>query len=563
MQTDQPISTTLLSFKAYWAAAVCFSAAANLLLLVTPIYMLQIYDRVLTSGSFDTLILISLMAAVLLFVFAAAETGRRRVFAMIGRALGDQLNTPLFHAGLKTRGASLEDAAGRLARLQGFFVNGQVAPLFDAPFTPFFILVIFFIHPVLGALGLAGVMLLLWLAVVTELSAHGRQQRAQKRERLANAFLSGSARQSSAIISMGMASKIETRWRRLRAAAMNATLASTARTAFLSSLTKSVRQILQVASLGLGAVLVLNQQISAGAIIAASIILGRALAPIDQIVASWRQIVDVRTSWRALSKQLRAAPAQPDQVTAPPRPAPSLSFEKLAIAPPRAEEALVSLPDLTLQRGEMLFVAGPSGGGKTSLLQTLAGVRKPFSGASRLGGRSIHDWAPEDRGLHVGYLPQNVELLPGSVIENIARFADDAPDKAFEAASTAGCDKIILGLADGYDTIIGAGGAYLSAGQRQLIGIARAVYGDPALVLLDEPTANADARAVNAVAKLLDALKRKDAVIVVASHDLRLLPVATHVLTLQAGKAALSTQTEYAEHLARAAKAVNLERLAG
>lgn len=563
MQINNPVKRTLLSLKAYWITAILFSVAVNMLLLVTPVYMLQIYDRVLTSGSLDTLILLSIMAAVLLAVFAAAESGRRRVFALIGDAFGERLNKPVFRAGLATGGRTLETDVGHLARVQSFFVNGLIAPLFDAPFVPLFILLIFFIHPALGALSLVGALILIALAVATELSSQGRQARARQCETKSNNFLSGLVRQSNAIFSMGMASRMEARWRKLRHAAMEETLASSGRTGFLSSVTKSVRQTLQVASLGLGAFLVLNQQVSAGAIIAVSIIMGRALAPIDQLVGSWRQIVDVRAAWQSLATQLKDMSLDPTEPTLLPRPDARLDIDKLDVACPGSEEALFSPPELSLAGGEILYVAGPSGGGKTSFLQTVSGLRRPLNGAVLLGGRSIHDWDTDDRGRHIGYLPQNVELLPGSVIDNISRFAGAEPEKAFAAAEAAGCHETVLRLTDGYDTVIGAGGAYLSAGQRQLIGVARAIYDNPALVLFDEPTANIDARSIGAVLTLLAELKRKGTVVIVATHDLRLLQAASHVLTLQAGKAVLNTQPEYAERLSRAAKAISMERKTG
>ena len=563
MQTENPVKQTLRSLRAFWVAAMMFSVAVNLLLLVTPIYMLQVYDRILTSGSLDTLILLSLMAGALLLVFAAAESGRRRVFSLIGGAFGSRLNRPLFQVGLRTGGPALEMGVGHLSRLQGFFVNGLIAPIFDAPFTPLFILLIFFIHPALGALSLFGAIVLIALAVATELSSRGCQARARQCETRANAFLSGLVRQANAIISMGMVSKTETRWRKLKAAALKETLRSSGRTGFLSSLTKSVRQILQVSALGLGALLVLKQEISPGAIIAVAIIMGRALAPIDQLVGSWRQIVDVRAAWQALCAQLNGISLKQDKATDLPRPKPQLCFNDLAIACPGSEDPLFKTPPITLEGGSVLLVAGPSGGGKTSFLQTVSGVRKPLQGAVQLGGRSIHDWRPDDRGRYMGYLPQNIELLPGTAVDNISRFSDgDEPEKVFKAAMAAGAHPTILSLKDGYDTVIGSGGAYLSAGQRQLIGVARAVYGDPTLVLFDEPTANMDAPSLATLLTLLKELKRAGAIVIVATHDLRLLPAADRVLTLQAGKAILSDQSDYAARLSRAAKAVSMQRMA-
>lgn len=563
MQQDL-IKKTTLALRPYWLAAIFFSVVVNALLLVAPIYMLQIYDRVLTSGSFDTLLVLSLLAVALLLVFAAAEGGRRRVFSLIGREISRQLNSAIFHAGLTAEqgGRNLGIAFSHLARIQGFFFNGGVQPFFDAPFTPFFILVIFLIHPALGVFSVVGAVILLSLAVVTELASRGPQEEARRREEKSNTFLSGLIQQYNAIIGMGMTTLAENRWRRLKDNSTDATLHSSSIVSFLSSLTKSVRQILQVGSLGLGAYFVLLQEISPGAIIAVSIILGRALAPIDQTVAAWRQIVDVRTSLHGLRDLLGDAPGAQEAPLALPRPEGKLHVDQLAVACPGREKPLFTLADLHLKAGQTLLVIGASGGGKTSCLQTLSGVWKPFAGAVRLGGRSIHDWSPSDRGQYIGYLPHSTELLPGTVAENIARFTETENEKVFEAARIAGCHDTILGLKDGYDTMVGPGGAYLSAGQKQLIGLARAVFDCPAAIFLDEPTANLDVGSVNFFQILLQDLKRKGVITVIATHDFRLLSAADYVLTLQGGKAVLNTQSDCIEHMPANVKNIALKRSA-
>ncbi len=545
------IKQTFLGLRPYWMTATFFSIVVNALLLVAPIYMLQIYDRVLTSGSFETLFVLSFLAVALLFVFAAAEGGRRRVFSLIGQEISRKLNSVIFRAGLTAEhgGRNLGGAFSHLSRIQGFFFNGGIQPFFDAPFVPLFILVIFLIHPALGVFGVAGAVILLGLAIITELASRGAQEEARRREETSNSFLSGLIQQYNAIVSMGMTRLVENRWRQLKDRSTDATLQSSNIVGSLSSLTKSVRQILQVGSLGLGAYFVLVQEISPGAIIAVSIILGRALAPIDQTVAAWRQIVDVRTSLHALRDLLDNAPSPEDEPLALPRPEAELHVNQLAVACPGKKKPLFTQAHLQLNAGQTLLVIGASGGGKTSYLQTLSGVWSPLTGAVRLGGRSIHDWSPCDRGRYIGYLPQNTELLPGSIAENIARFAETENEKVFEAAHTAGCHNVILGLKDGYDTVVGPAGAYLSAGQKQLIGLARTVFDDPAAIFLDEPTANLDAASVKFFQILLQDLKRKGAITVIATHDFRLLSAADYVLTLRDGKAILNTQSDCVEHM--------------
>lgn len=534
--------------RRYWFVAAGFSLAINLLLLVSPLYMLQIYDRVLTSGSRETLTVLTLLAMSLLALYAAAEGGRRRVLALAGRRLGDDLGRDVFRGGAHADGgsATLEKSVSDLSRVQGFLITGQVQPLFDVPFVPLFLGATFLIHPLIGTLSLVGALVLLGVAVVTERTSRKALLVANANELAANAFLSGIARQFSAIIGMGMHSRVEDRWQALRVRGVSGTVGAVNRSAFLAAGAKSIRQMLQVAVLGLGAWLALRQQVSAGAIVAGSILMGRALAPIDQAVGLWPHIVSVRSAWQGLTTHLGAAAPHPDAMVALPRPAANLAVEALDVGLATAETPVISNLSLRIMPGAVLGIVGQSGGGKTSLLQTLSGAWPPRGGRVLLDGRSVHAWRAEDRGQHVGYLPQRVDLLPGTIFDNIARFGAAEPDAVFAAARAAGCHEMILGLADGYDAVIQTeGGTYLSAGQMQLVGLARAVFGQPAIVFLDEPSANLDARSVGAVARLLQSLKRANAAVLVATHDPRVIQSADHVLELGGGRGRASSRADY------------------
>ena len=548
-------ATVRTARRALWVLAG-FTVALNLLMLVAPMYMLQVYDRVLTSSSVDTLIVLTVIAVFLLSTYAAADAGRKRVLANLGQFLGEALDKATLRKGLtdpKAPPASILENVGNLSRVQSFFINGTIAPLLDAPFVPFFLIILFLVHPLLGGIGLAGAIILFLLALLTDSSSRKTIEEAAKKEATAQSMLAHTSRQRAAIVSMGMSEKAISRWQEKRHAAIDESLRAVNVSSYLSSTTRSLRQILQVAILGGGAWLALDQQISAGAIIAGSIIMGRALAPIDQAVAIWRQVIKTRQSWKALKAYLgqeETAQDTDNAVTKMPRPDPVLRLEDFSVSIPGAKKPLLPQLSFELPRGSIVALLGPSGSGKTSLMQTLAGAWEPSNGTARLGSRDIHTWDADDRGRYVGYLPQHVELLTGTVFENIARFTDAEPEAVFTAARVAGCHDLILSLPNGYDTMIGETGTHLSAGQRQSVGLARAFFGNPALLLLDEPTAHLDAAMTGVLLSRfaqLSKVPQKDRIstFLVATHDVRLINAADQVLVIQNSKVGLMARDEY------------------
>jgi len=531
-----------------------FSVVVNLLMLVTPLYMLQVYDRVLTSSSMDTLTLISVLAIGLLITMVFADAARRKVLAIAADFLHKRYGRGLFTASMAKPNATktLHKDLADLATVQSFFSNGLILPFFDLPFTPFFILIMFVIHPMIGWLGVVGGLVLLMIAILAEITTREHVKTAQGAESGAQHFATGLARQQSAIVSMGMADVAFRAWAQQKEFASKLHLQGAGSSSVYSSTTRGLRLILQVGALGIGAWLVLQQQASPGVIIAASILLGRALAPIDQSVGMWRQIIRTRQAWGDLNERYHSPEAQVSQATPMPRPDAKLHFENLEIACPGAEKPLLPKFNLTIGKGAMIALIGGNGCGKTSLLQTAAGAWPVMGGAVHLGGRDLHRWDMVDRGRYVGYLPQDSELLLGSVAQNISRFTNAPTEEVIAIAREVGCHEMIMSLPDGYDTVVGPGGIHLSAGQKQIIGITRALFGSPALLLLDEPTANLDKATVMKLKVALKLAKDAGTVTLMATHDMRLVELSDQVILLSRDSLKMLKSVDYFSTLRKA-----------
>lgn len=539
---EKPMSTSRWVFgfiartPKHAAGILAFSLAVNLLLLVSPLYMLQIYDRILSSGSIDTLIWLSLIAVFLLAIYAAAEAGRRRLIALAGKVIEQKFAKRIF-----VRFERGDDPTPRLptdiiglTRLQALLQGGAMLAFFDLAFTPLFIGLLYLLDPLLGHIGLAGAVIVFAVACVSERSTRDKAQQAASSSATAQSFAEGMARQRSAMVAMGLTERLFEKWSETREQASDDGLSASKGEGTFSSVSRSLRQVLQVLILGVGAALALSQQISPGGIVAGSVIMSRALAPIDQIVGAWRTLVVARSAWGELIA--RFDDGYDDTAYTPmPKPKAELSLDRLAVGTPGTDLALIRPFSYTAEASTMVALTGPNGSGKTTLLQTLAGAWPVLEGRIRLGGRDIHQWPSEDRGRHVGYVPQDVELVPGTIAENIARFEQDRHDEVFAAARSIDAHEMIVGLPQGYDTLIGPGGIHLSAGQRQLIGLARAFFGNPSLLLLDEPTANLDG---DTRVRIIDAIQARAAagtIIVASTHDHDLIEQMTIVLMIRNG----------------------------
>jgi PrtD family type I secretion system ABC transporter len=513
-----------------------FSLAINLLLLVAPLYMLQVYDRVLTSGSLDTLIWLTVIAVFLLSVYGAAEAGRRRLSAVAGQ----QLEQTYAERAFRRFGSKLDEPGalprdlGNAARLAGPLSSGTILAFCDLPFSPLFMIVLAMIHPILGILGLAGGAAVFALAVAAEAATRDPSERTSAVQAQASRYVEGLARQRSALIAMGLVERARDLWAGLRQSGAAIATDASRKESLFTAISRAARQILQIIMLCAGAWLALEQQISPGGIVASSIVLSRALAPVDLIVGSWRGLVQARTAWRESNERMGELATEAPFLPLP-RPAAQLSLDRVAARLPGNEVDLIRPFSAEIAGGSLIALTGNNGSGKTTLLQTLAGAWPIAGGVAMLGGRSIHAWPDSDRGQYVGYLPQDVELLPATIAQNIARLNAAPPEAIIAAAEAAGAHQTILGLPDGYETLIGPGGAHLSAGQRQAIGLARVLFGDPVLMLLDEPSAHLDeAAAASAIASIKGQAAR-GAIVLVATHDPRLLTHATQIYTIAHG----------------------------
>jgi PrtD family type I secretion system ABC transporter len=505
------------------ASAVLFSIFVNLLMLISPLFMLQVYDRVLSSRSEETLVALFALVAGLFLLMALLDYARARVIARIGAQLQENLEIRVFGATMKQalhpkdKGAA-SNALRDLDSLQAFYSGPGFLALMDLPWTPVFLGAIFIFHPYLGWLAVAGGGFIVSLTVANQLITHRTVRESQISSERAHTF-AGEARMGVEIVrSQGMFGAVVERLTLKRAVARSQSLFASDWTGSFSSLIKSGRLFLQSAMLALGAYLVLQGEMTAGAMIAGSLLLGRALAPVEQIMGQWPILQRARSGRKALANLLAMSPIVKPR-TKLPVPKAALSVSGLMIIPPGGKKPTLRNVAFTLEAGKALGVIGRSGSGKSTLARALLGLWPPTAGEVRLGGATLDQYEPDDLGLHIGYLPQSLTLFSGTIAENIARMATQPDAKmVVAAAKQANAHDLILGLADGYDTVIDDNGSQLSGGQRQRIALARALYGDPVLLILDEPNSALDAEGSNALNASIQRIKAAGKSVVIMTH---------------------------------------------
>lgn len=510
-----------------------FSLFVNLLMLTSSIYMLQVYDRVLASRSTATLLFLTLFAVVCLITLAALEVVRSRLLVRMGTRFDAHLAGPVFRRTLSTGrdGQALRD----VDTLRSFLTSSQILSLLDAPWVPIYVGLIYVLHPMLGHVALVGAIILFGLGLWNERITRQPLSEAGKSLAASAQFAEVSARNAEAIRAMGMLPGLSAIWRKHHDLGLGLQGIASDRGADVSAIAKSTRFVLQIAILGAGAWLVIAEETTAGVMIAASIIMGRGLAPVESAIGGWKAFLHARQAHARLLADYGDMTEATDAMPLPP-PRGDLVFEGVAGGPPNARKATVRELNFRLAAGTCLGITGPSGAGKSSVARLAVGVWRPLAGVVRLDGVNIADWAREDVGPHIGYLPQDIELFPGTVADNIARFGEADPQKVVEAAQLAGAHTIILELPQGYDSQIGPGGINLSGGQRQRVALARAFYGKPALIVLDEPTSNLDAEGENAVRQAMDTLRTSGHTLIVIAHRPAVLGGTDQLMVIQRGQ---------------------------
>ncbi|MDP2699344.1 type I secretion system permease/ATPase [Thalassospira sp.] len=539
------LAQALRAVRGAFLSVGVLSGIANLLMLTGPLFMLQVYDRVLASRSLPTLTALIVLVAVLYVFLGAVDALRARMLVRIGWRVDEQLGANALAATLDQAlkpGGETARPLHDLDQIRQFLGGAGPMAICDMPWMPLFVGIIFAFHPWLGVMALAGGVILVVLTLISEMATRKQVEAMNGQAARRSTLIEAGRRNAEAIRAMGMTGAFTRRWAQLhqdyltdnnRVGDVNSTF-----TAYI----KVIRLAMQSGVLALGAWLAIMQEVSPGAMIAASILTARALAPVEQAIGNWRGFIAARQSHHRLEKILGVAARKDDPMPLP-APVQKLEVANLAVRAPGVSggqnngRILVRIADVRLRAGDGLGVIGPSGSGKSTFGRALVGIGSLQSGTIRLDGAELHHWDPDRLGRHIGYLPQDVELFDDSVAANIARLDPDAPaDAVVDAARQAGVHDMILGLPDGYDTRIGVGGATLSGGQRQRIGLARALYGDPFLIVLDEPNASLDAEGEHALTHAIAGARRRGAIVVLIAHRPAVLAAVNLAMVIQDGR---------------------------
>ena len=535
------LAETLWRFRSAFAGVAAFSALINLLMLTGPLFMLQVYDRVLPSRSVPTLVALMVLMAALYAFQAMLEGIRARVLVRLGYYLDEAMSQRLYNAvvrlplKLKSRGDGSEHLQD-IDHIRGFFASGGPSALADLPWVPVYLAVCFLFHPSIGVAAVVGGGVLAVIAICAEFYTRAPSKAAAHHQAKRNSLLEASRRNAEVVRAMGMAPGLGERWALSNTEHLSAQRRASDVSGGLGALSRALRMLLQSLVLGLGAYLVIYQEATAGVIIASSILVSRTLAPVEIAVANWKPFVAARQSWTRLCKLLAIVPAEASPI---PLPAPrhQLRVENVSAVPPGESRVVLNKIGFELATGDGLGVIGPNASGKSSLARLLVGVWEPARGQVRLDGAALEQWSPDALGRHVGYLPQDVELFSGTVAENIGRFDQEMDvENVIAAAQAAGAHDLIVSLPQGYETQIGELGASLSAGQRQRVALARALYGDPFLVVLDEPNSNLDEEGERELTNAILGARRRGAIVIVIAHRPSALAAVDQVLVLSDGQ---------------------------
>ncbi|PTQ74832.1 type I secretion system permease/ATPase [Celeribacter persicus] len=523
----------------FWAVGL-FSICINLLMLTGPLFMLQVYDRVLGSGSEATLLALFSIVGFLYLMMGLLDGTRARILSRIGARFQSRLEDRVFHASLghaalTPREAGKGRAMEQLSAIRRFFGSPVFAALYDLPFTPFFLLGISLFHPYLGILAVGGGTVLVIVALVHRSLAKPAQDAVMRAESEASQTASRMGASAEALTALGMREAAYRRWLRMRSVALEKTVTSEDTTHGFTAASRTLRLFLQSAMLAMGAWLVLERQVTPGAMIASSILLGRALQPVDLLIGQWNVVQQAQRGWSDLAGLLGKTP-KPEARTELPRPHAQLSVHQISVVPPGQQQASLRMVSFDLAPGEALGVIGPSGAGKSTLARALTGVWQPASGSIRLDGAKLSHYNPEVLGSYIGYLPQQVQLFDGTIAENIAKLSlTPNAEAVVSAAKKADAHDLILSLPDGYDTPVASAGGLLSGGQLQRIGLARAFYGNPVIVILDEPNSNLDNTGSLALNTAIRRHKEEGGAVLIMAHRPSAIQECEKLMVLDGG----------------------------
>lgn len=538
-QSEGELGNVLGSLSKSFGVLALLSGVINVLLLTGSFYMLEVYDRVLPSRNIPTLVALSVLALLLFIFYGLLDYVRSRALLSIGSIFDASLGPRVYEAAVRsslfTRNVEF-NLLRDLDQVRGFVAGAGPLALFDLPWMPFYILICYLFHPLIAAFAVCGALVLCSLMLASEWSTRKVTKAVAQRSSQRGSELDESCRNSSVLISMGILPRSGALWEKSNFGYLSALEHASDLNIRFAVISKVMRMLLQSAVLGLGAYLVVNQQATGGVIIAASIITARALAPLDMVVANWKNFLSARQSWERLSKVLGKLPAR-QRRTALPRPSRSISVEALSVAPPGSSTLVVDAVTLSILAGNGLGVLGPNGSGKSSLVRAIVGIWPAIRGKIRLDGAALEDWDADFLAKEIGFLPQHVELLSGTIAQNISRFDPEAnPAAIVAAAEAAGIHELILRLPHAYETQVGERGWHLSAGQCQRIGLARALYGDPFLVVLDEPDSNLDDQAEEALIRSISAVRARGGVVIVVAHRPHVLAAVDVVMVMNYGR---------------------------
>lgn len=529
-------------FKKTFYSLTAFSCVINFLGLTPALFMLQVYDRVLSSRNETTLLMLVLLAGGLYLISALLEFARSRVLIRVGNKLDMTLNqrvfTAAFERNLRQSGGNPSQALNDLTTIRQFMAGNSLFAFIDTPWTPIYMGVAFLVHPALGFVMLGGSIVLIVLAYFNSISTQKPLADANRASVAASHFADNHLRNAEVIESMGMLPGLRSRWMKMHAQVLGLQTLASDRGARFTGITRFFRMYLQSLILAAGALLVLTGDITPGMMIVCSLLMGKALAPVEQVIGAWKHMVAARESYKRLDELLQSAPKRGETLSLP-APKGHLLVENLIAGAPGQQAPILRGVNFEVQPGEVVGVIGPSASGKSTLARLLVGVWGARAGSVRLDGADIYLWNKDELGPHLGYLPQDIELFDGTIAENICRFGEQNAEQIIQAAQRAGVHDMILRLPQGYDTPLGNGAISLSGGQKQRLGLARAMYGSPAMVVLDEPNSNLDDVGERALVTAINDLKQRGTTVFLITHRMNILQVVDKLLVMRDGTVAM------------------------